>query len=217
MNKLIIKELKLATSPLTYLFVSFAFLTLAPGYPILMATFFVCFGIFHSFQMARESNDILYSTLLPIKKEDVVKSKFLVCILFQMVGFVIMFVLTLLRMTMMSEEGVYLYNPMMNANFFFLACALMIFAVFNGVFVRGFFRTAYYYTKPFILFLVASLLIIGAGETLFHIPGLEFLNSGFGDDFYIQLIIFFFAVLLYCGITFLSYRSSQSRFENIDL
>ena len=76
MNNLLRKELKLSASPLSYLFIAFGLMTLIPGYPILVGAFFISFGIFQSYQTAREANDILYSALLPISKADVVRSKF---------------------------------------------------------------------------------------------------------------------------------------------
>ena len=60
MKNLLYKELKLASLGLTYLFILFGFMTLIPGYPILLGAFFVCLGIFQSFRTARENNDILY-------------------------------------------------------------------------------------------------------------------------------------------------------------
>ena len=68
MKKLLIKEIRLAASPLSFLFLAFSVMALIPGYPILVGSFFVCFGIFHSFQATRETNDILYSVLLPLSK-----------------------------------------------------------------------------------------------------------------------------------------------------
>ena len=76
MNRLLTKELKLFAAPLTYFFLAFSLMTLIPGYPILMGSFFVCFGIFQSFQLGRETNDVLYTVLLPIKKSDAVKARF---------------------------------------------------------------------------------------------------------------------------------------------
>ena len=64
MNKLLKKELRLTAAPITYFFLTFALMTLIPGYPILVGRFFITLGIFYTFQMARESNDILYTALL---------------------------------------------------------------------------------------------------------------------------------------------------------
>ena len=77
MNRLLKKEFGLTAAPITYFFLLFAVMTMIPGYPILVGGFFVCMGVFYTFQFARESNDILYTALLPCKKRDVVKAKVL--------------------------------------------------------------------------------------------------------------------------------------------
>ena len=68
MKNLLIKELRLPTSILSWLFLAFAAMTLIPGYPILLGSFFVCLGIFQSFQTIRENNDVLYTVLLPVER-----------------------------------------------------------------------------------------------------------------------------------------------------
>ena len=77
MSALLRKEIRLSSLPLTWLFISFGIMTLIPGYPILCSVFFITLGIYQSFQSAREANDILYSSLLPVAKNDVVKGKLL--------------------------------------------------------------------------------------------------------------------------------------------
>ena len=76
MKNLLCKELRLATPLLTFLFLGFTAMTFIPGYPILCGAFFVCFGIFQSYQNGRTDNDILYTVLLPVKKSHVVKAKY---------------------------------------------------------------------------------------------------------------------------------------------
>ena len=61
MRNILLKEMKLSASILSYLFILFGFMFMLPGYPILMGAFFICMGIFHSFQNAREMNDVLYT------------------------------------------------------------------------------------------------------------------------------------------------------------
>ena len=217
MKNLLMKEFKLATLPLTYLFLLFALMTFIPGYPILCGAFFVCLGIFQSYQKSREDNDILYSVLLPVSKKDVVKAKYMSVVLLQVTAFAICTVCTAVRMTFLSESEVYVANALMGANLVFLAFMLLIFATFNGIFVGGFFKTAYGIGKPFVTFVVVNFLIIGLAETLHHLPGLGWLNaldfSRIGEHFLILMI----AVIVYVAFTVISCRVSQSRFEKIDL
>ena len=69
MIKLLRKEIQLAASPLSYFFIGFGLMAFVPGYPILVGSFFVCLGLFQSFQTAREANDLTYTALLPVAKD----------------------------------------------------------------------------------------------------------------------------------------------------
>lgn len=217
MNKLLKKELKLSASLLSYLFIAFGFMTLIPGYPILVGAFFISFGIFQSFQSAREANDILYSALLPISKSDVVRSKFVFSIFIEMCGFSIMAILTILRMTVFTDSVVYRTNALMNANLIFLGFTLLIFGCFNTIFICGFFRTAYYFGKPFVLYIIVAFIIIGIAETLHHIPGLEAVNAFGFEHMPLQLIGLFSGAVLYILLTFIALKKAIRRFEVIDL
>ena len=181
MNKLLKKELRLAAAPITYFFLPFALMTLLPGYPMLVGRFFITLGSFYTFQMARESNDILYTALLPCKKQDVVRAKYTFCVLIELLGWL-----------------------------------LILFALFNSVFLGGFFRTAYGLGKPFILYSIAGFAVNCLAEALHHFPGMAAMNSqteGFG----MQLIVLAAGVLLFVGMTALSCRKAQKNFERIDL
>ena len=216
MNPLLRKEMRLSASVLSYIFIAFAVLTLIPGYPILCGAFFVTLGIFHSFQNAREANDIVYSALLPIAKHDVVKGKFQFAVMIEMLGFLIMVILTIVRMTVLSDVEVYRENALMNANLFFLGMALVTFGLFNLVFIGGFFKTAYK-LSPFIPCIVAVFVAIVIAEALHYIPGLEAVNAFSFDDIVLQICLLLVGVVLFAVMTYISYRKSCSNFEIIDL
>lgn len=217
MKNLMLKEIKLSASPISFIFILFSVMTMIPGYPVLVGAFFICFGVFHSFQNACLNNDILYTVLLPIKKTDVVKAKYGFTIMVQMISFAIMVVLTVLRMTVMADADPYIKNVMMNANQFFLAGNLLIFALFNWLFVGGFFKTAYKYGKPFLLFSIAAFLVAALAETLHHIPGMEFLNATdtMGDGR--MWLLLTAAFMVYILISVMACRTSIKRFEKVDM
>ena len=216
MKNLLMKEFRLATPVITYLFVGFALMTFIPGYPILCGAFFVCLGIFQGYQINKDSNDILYSILLPVSKSDVVKAKYLTVVLLQMSAFVLCSIFTFIRMTMLSNAIVYENNVLMGANFIYLAFVLLIFACFNLIFLGGFFKTAYGIGKPFLTFIAVNFTIIAMGETLHHIPGLAWMNTL--DFRFIDRQVFVLAggILLYAAVTAGSCRRSCFRFEKID-
>lgn len=217
MNKLIKKEFTLAAAPLTYIFLAFGLMTMIPGYPILVGGFFVCLGIFYTFQFAREYSDVLYTALLPVRKRDVVKARYLFVVCIQLSGILICGLLTLLRMTVLREALVYQTNPLMNANLAFLGYMLVIMALFNMIFLGGFYKTAYYYGKPFVLFCIAAFVVVGLGETLHHIPGLGWLNAVTGAGIIRQSVVLLAGVVIYAVGTLLSMKRSEERFEKLDL
>jgi hypothetical protein len=217
MNALLRKEMCLSASILSYLFIGFGFMALLPGYPILCGVFFITFGLFHSFQNAREANDIIFSALLPVAKHDVVKGKFLFSMCIELCGFLVMTILTILRMTVLKDAGPYRGNILMNANPFFLGVALLIFVLFNAIFVGGFFRTAYNFSKPFLTYIIVAFLTIGVAESLHHFPGLEALNAFGFDHPVLQISLLLGGALLYTLLTWLSYNKACANFEKIDL
>ena len=217
MKSLLIKEFRLAASPLSYIFLAAALLTLVPGYPILLGAFFICFGVFHSFQNGREANDTLYSVLLPIQKSDFVKAKFAFTCVIQMAGFALCAALTAVRMTALSSAAPYVNNALMNATPLFLAFTLLIFAAFNWLFLGGFFKTAYKIGVPFLAFGVATLLLVFVGEALHFLPGLMFFNAPAGERLGLQFAILGAAALAYAAATALTCQKAKKRFEKIDL
>ena len=217
MKSLLNKDIRLWASPLAWIFLLAAGMTMLPGYPILVGSFFVCFGIFQSFQSGRENNDILYSVLLPIRKVDVVRSKYRFTVMIQMIGFVIMAALTVLRMTCMADSAVYRMNALMNATPYYLGFALLVFTAFNVFFVGGFFKTAYKIGIPFLIYGIATFLIIAIGETMHHLPGLSYLHTQGGEKLGIQFAFLAICVLVYVLGTLLSCKASMHKFERIDL
>lgn len=217
MAKLIYKELKLSASPISYFFIASALLTMTPGYPILLGAFFTTLGIFYSFQAMRENNDISYSLLLPISKSDVVKGKFCFTLFIEMCSFILMCILTLVRMAFLSDAPVYTSNALMCANLVFLGFALLIFGLYNYFFVAGFFTTAYYFAGPFVAYCLVSFSVVVIAEALHHIPGLEWISSLGFDNIVLQSVVLAGGASAFVCLTFLSYRKSVRFFEKIDL
>ena len=217
MTDILNKEIKLSASVLSFIFIAFSLMFFFPGYPVLCGVFFVTLGIFQSFQSSRETNDITFSVLLPVSKADIVKGKYLFVCLIELASAVLMAAVTLVRMTLLSDAAAYRNNALMNANFFALGAAFLIFGLFNLIFVAGFFKTAYKFAKPFVTYIIIVFVLIGICEALHHIPGLEALNSFGFDCILLQLILLAAGMVLYSLITFISLRIAVWRFEKIDL
>lgn len=216
-KKLFRKEIRLAQSVLTPIFLAGTAMTLIPSYPVLIGCFWVCLGIFYSFQSMREQNDILYSILLPIAKRDIVSAKYRFVCFYEGLAFLLFIGFTVLRMTIFAGKGPYAKSVMLAPTPVFLAFVLLIFAFFNLLFVGGFFKTAWKFGKPLIYFSIVCFLIIAVSEVLPHLPGLTFLQQPALDKPGLQFALLGAALLIYAGATLLSWKKAAANFERIDL
>lgn len=217
MTKLLKKEMKLTASPLSYLFIVFGLMAFLPGYPILIGSFFVCLGSFQSFQCAREANDITYTALLPVAKSDIVRAKYMFCAVIELCYFILTSVPVLVRMTVLSNVSVYRHNALMNANLVYLGFVLLILGLFNRIFIGGFFKTAYKFAKPFVIFIIAAFLTTGIGESLFHIPAFSALNAFGFAHIGLQVSVLMTGAAAFVLLTVISVRQAVKNFERIDL
>ena len=76
MKALIYKEFRLAVHPICYLFVFlFPLMILIPSYPLGVGFIYILSAypiLFLGANKGQQSNDLLYSTLLPVRKKDIV-------------------------------------------------------------------------------------------------------------------------------------------------
>lgn len=81
MKALLYKEWKLAMHPVCYVFLfAFPFMVLIPSYPVGIGFIYLlsCYPIlFLGANKGQQSNDLLFSTLLPVRKKDVVLARIL--------------------------------------------------------------------------------------------------------------------------------------------
>ena len=216
MKRLFYKEMKLSANPLSYWFIAFSATTMIPQYPILVGSYFICLGIFHTYQQIRECDDITYTVMLPVKKQDIVTAKYLFVLFIEFMALTLCTLLTVIRMKVLGNVPPYATNQLMNANAAYLGYVMLIFAAFNSIFLAGFFKTAYKIGKPFILFCTAGFIIITLGEVLHHIPGLKSLNDP--SDLNIpQIVILAVSVTLFMLCTWALYQKAVKDFEKIDL
>ena len=216
MKKLFYKEMKLSANPLTYLFIAFSAMTMIPSYPILVGSFFICLGIFHTYQQIREYDDVTYTVMLPVKKRNIVTAKYLFVLFIELAAFILCTLLTIIRMKILGTAVPYATNQLMNANMAYLGYTMIVFAVFNSIFLAGFFKTTYKIGKPFFIFCVVSFIIIIMGEILHHIPDLESLNNP-SNLTMPQVVIFAIGIVVFMLCTWLSYQKAVKDFEGIDL
>ena len=88
-KNLLYKELRLATHPTQFLFLSFGLMLLIPAYPYYVAFFYITLSQFFVTTIGRENNDVSFTAMLPVAKRDVVKARLLMGVIFEVLSLII--------------------------------------------------------------------------------------------------------------------------------
>ncbi|WP_086350868.1 ABC-2 transporter permease [Candidatus Enterococcus clewellii] len=212
-SNLLYKELRLAAHPNLYVFTLMGPLILIPAYPYTMVFLFSCIGNFVNFMYVRETNDIYYTAFLPIKKADVVTSKMLILVASQLVLILFSLPFAWLRLTFLPAG-----NPVgIEANTAYYGFGLLIFAVFNYLFLTGYFKTAYKIGGPFFAGATAATMVAVIAEGLVHVPQFSWLDSVQWTDQLSQLPILIVGIGVYILSIAMAYKKSVKRFLTVNL
>lgn len=213
MFDLLYKELRLAAHPNLYIFTLLGVLVIVPAYPYGMVFLFSCIGVYITFMYGRETNDIYYTALLPVRKRDTVKAKCMLIVLAQMTQLLISLPFAILR-THILPEG----NPAgIEANVAYYGFGLIIYAIFNVIFLPQFFKTAYKAGKAFLIALIPATFAVVLMEVIVHFPKFTWLDSVESGSMLRQLPILAVGAAVYIIGINIAYRVSAKHFEQVDL
>lgn len=213
MFNLLYKELKLAAHPNLFIFTLLGVLVIVPAYPYGMVFMFGCLGPYITFMYGRETNDIYYTALLPVKKKDTVKAKCLLLVLAQMTQLLISLPFAFLRVNILPGG-----NPAgIEANIAYYGFGFITYAIFNFIFLTQFFKTAYKAGKAFLMAIIPAFFVVVIMEVLVHFPGFQWLDSVALDAMLNQLPILVMGIVIYIVAVIAAYNLSAKRFERVDL
>jgi hypothetical protein len=188
-------------------------LVIVPVYPYGMVFLFGCLAPFITFMYGRETNDIYYTALLPVKKSDTVKAKFLLVILAQITQLMISLPFAVLRLYVLPEG-----NPAgIEANVAYYGFGFITYAIFNYIFLTYFFKSAHKVGNAFILAIIPASLVVLLMEVIVHFPGFVWLDRVEPSFLVRQLPILFVGIVIYIVSIFAAFKVSVRRFERVDL
>ena len=214
MKALLYKQFRLVCHPMTLLAPVFCALLLIPSYPYTLAFFYVMLGLFFSFLNGREQKDIYYSALLPICKRDTVKASALFVVLVELISVLmaVPFAILSCRINPLGGNAVGL-----EANAALLAAGLLLYALFNAIFLPVFYRTAYQVGSSFLKAVIPTSLAMIACEASVHFPQLAWLEDCTAAGQLRLLPLLLLAAAVYGAAAFLTYRRAAANYEKVDL
>ena len=225
MKALLYKEFKLAMHPICYIFIAlFPFMILIPGYPLAIGFIYVlsCYPIlFLGANKGQQSNDLLFSTLLPVRKKDIVLARIITVIFMQVAFMVIMSCLYPIAYNFTGnildeETGKLIQNAGFNLNSYVLVLAI----AFIGYALADliFFPIYYKHGKSIVMSTLFTILgfVVYLSVTTIAVPyivGIEACNS---IPLWIQFIALGAAIGLSALIHILVYKIGARELEKVD-
>lgn len=210
--KLLYKELTLAAHPSSIVFAFLGCLVLVPAYPYTVIFMFGCLASYLTFLNSRETNDIWYTSVLPVTKKEIVKGKFLVTVFFQLFQLIFSVPFAIMRNLFEIEN-----NPVgIDATAAWYGFGLIVYSVFDLIFLTAFYKSGYKAGKAFIIASIPMAALMCLGEACVHLPALNWLDSYNTQDIIRQIPILIIGIICYCICLVLAYRISVKRFEKVN-
>lgn len=226
MKALIYKELKLAMHPICYVFiVLFPFMILIPSYPLGIGFIYVltCYPIlFLGANKGQQSNDLLYSTLLPVRKKDIVMARILTVIFMQVAFILVMTALYPVARIINNAIAQSAENPSeymipglgLDSYVLLVAIALIGYAIADIIFFPIYYKHGKSIVMSTLFTILGFVVYIGIFTIgLPFIPGLDILNN---LHLGIQFAILGAAILISFALHIIVYKVSAKRLERVD-
>lgn len=215
MKNLILKELRLNVKWPLYVMSLVGAMMAIPNYLIIVAFGYCIFQVFIYMQYVRENHSQEFSTVLPVKRSDIVRSTVCIICLLQMLTVTVAVLFAIVARFVFPEGNVVGLDP----NFTFFGVGFLCLAVFNAVFLPKFFKTGYKFGVPILLGLLCFMLTYGVAETLVQtIPTLtNALDSYNTDTIWARLVILCVGIITYVLTILLATKVSVKKFEHVNL
>lgn len=226
MKALIYKELKLSMHPICYVFiVLFPLMILIPSYPLGIGFIYVltCYPVlFLGANKGQQSNDLLYSTLLPVRKKDIVLARIFTVIFMQVAFMLIMSALYPLARYInysvgsggSSSSSGTIPGLGLDSYLLVLAFAIIGYAIADLIFFPIYYKKGKSIVMSTLFTIIGFVIYIGVFTIgLPYIPGLEILNN---LHIGIQAGVVAGAILISLALHIVVYKVSSKRLENVD-
>ena len=228
------KEITLGNSAQTMIWFICCFgMFFIPNYPVYIGPFYITLSIFMTFGMNQVSHDTLYTVLLPVRKIDTVKARFLFCGMLEVVSIFFAVIAGLIRYFAKFPEP----QSGIGITVAFLGLQLIIYSIFNSIFLGNVYKDP---VKPGKLYLLAGIMYFVTYAicefpvwAYFHakrtLTAAEIAQGSFlarlGLGFYSmdsafigkQCLILLGGILIYTGTWALTFIRAAKQFEKYDM
>lgn len=217
MLNLIRKEIKLSINKFFFIlpFV-LGLLFFIPGWIyILVFMYFFWISVPQIFSAYLNQKDYDFVSMLPVSKKAVVTSKISAILIIEALHVLFAAIFGIVHNQLYGS-----WNLFMDINYAFFGVGILMFGVFNIVFLPAYFKTAYFFGKPLIKASIATVIYgfvfeFGAIYSLSHQDSLGWVLHVLEGSVSTQLVVLAVGTLLSIGLTFIALKQSIKNYERI--
>lgn len=219
MKKLLSKELRLCLTPQVITFICLSALIAIPSWPALTSFIYTFMALVIIFPVAIANRDIEYTSLLPIRKIDIVKGKVLLASFIELSSIVVSVPFALLKLFLINpaigEAGQY---PDLGINLVLYGIVFAMCGFFNLLFIPMYYKNPFKTAKSQLLSTFIILLLTMVVMAVFMIPAAsEFVNTFSGLNLIIQFVSLGAGIGLFVLFNFLAFYFGAKKIRSIDL
>ena len=211
MRNLLNKELKLTISPFFYFLpVIMGVLMLIPNWLYFLVFMYFCFITAPNILSGcKASNDLSFSILLPVRKDDIVLSRILSFSLLELMHVAAGAVFAIINGMLFGKALLFL-----TPNVAFFGLVFVIYGVYNLVLFPIFYKSAYKYGTAVIVSTVVVVLLSGGMEMLALLN--KEINSFMRNPSAGHYVVLAVGILFFILSNYIAYRVSAVRFRKVD-
>ncbi|GIP26990.1 hypothetical protein J23TS9_21200 [Paenibacillus sp. J23TS9] len=217
MYNLVMKDLKLGVNPMFFVFpLLMGALMLVPGWLYFLVPMYFCWiTIPNMFGQFRSQNDLIFTSMMPVTKKDMVKARVFVIVILEVLHLLIAMIYSMITIRLYPHLTYYFFAPYMG---FWGLCFVMI-AIFNMIFIPMYYKTAYKFGGAATVSIAGAMLFGGVAQWI----GIQ---SSFVSDIFngtgahnmtLQISILIAGIVIFIAFTMFAIRIAVKRFLKVEI
>ncbi|GED71892.1 hypothetical protein BRE01_55940 [Brevibacillus reuszeri] len=217
MYNLLMKDLKVGINRINFVLpFLLGALMLIPGWIyFIVVMYFFWVTAPNMFVQFRVQNDLLFTTLMPVAKKDMVKARMSVFLILEVLYIVIAMIYSLFTIRLFPNVDYLFFAPHLG----FWGLCFAMFAIYNLLLFPMFYKTAYKYGPAQFAAITAAMIFAGVAQWLgIQSPYVFDLFNGSGaNNAALQTSILGLGIVIFIAFTWIAYRISVKRFLQVEI
>ncbi|MFM9331391.1 ABC-2 transporter permease [Paenibacillus mesotrionivorans] len=217
MFNLVMKDVRLAVPSFFFLLpVLIGALMLIPGWIYFVVLLYFCWiTVPNLFNQFKAQNDLMFTSVLPVAKRDMVKGRVAVVVGLELLHIVFAAIFGFISINLYPNVTYYFFPPNMG----FWGLNLVMLAIFNVIFIPMFYKTAYKFGWALFAAVTAAMVFAGIAQWLgIQNPVVNEIFYGIGtQQVTLQAFILITGIVIFAALSAIAYRLGVKRFLQVEI